>query len=185
LYGSSAVPKGLKARLGRNCQEADWESVTRDEVSRYLFLLPAKSADRILFTFQMNSSTELALAVMLGKRVDASLARNVLGEDRASRLAQGGWNPRETLGEVMNVQHELLRDLYEVSTPKLERIRDSVLYLGGAMGVKISGAGMGGSLVALVSDREAGERAVKEAIEAGAANAWLVREDSGCWFRGA
>jgi len=184
LYGSSAVPKGLKSRLGRSCQEADWESVKRDEISRYLFLLPAKSADRILFTFQMNGSTELALAAIRGERVDLSMARDILGEDRASRLGQKGWNPRDTLGEVMNAQHEFLRDLYEVSTPKLERIRDAVLYFGGATGVKISGAGVGGSLVALVDNRQIGERAAKEAIEAGAVSAWPVREDTGCLFQG-
>lgn len=184
LYGSFAVPKSLKSRLGRSYQEADWDSVRRDEISRYLFLLPTKSADRILFTFQMNGSTELALATIRGEKVDFSTAKDILGEDRAYQLAQKGWNPRDTLGEVMNAQHEFLRDLYEVSTPKLERIRDAVLYFGGAIGVKISGAGMGGSLVALVGNKEIGERAVKEAIQAGAAGAWPVREDSGCRFQG-
>ena len=185
LSDSSAVPRGLKSRLGRNCQETDWESIRWEEVSRYLFLLPKKSADRILFTFQMNSSTNLALSVINGQKVDPALASDILGEDRASRLSEKGWSVKETMGEVMNVQHELLRDLYEVSTPLLERIRDAVLYLGGAIGVKISGAGVGGSLVALVSDKEAGERAAREAREAGAPGAWLVKRDAGCWFKGA
>lgn len=184
LSDSSAVPRGLKSRLGRNCQETDWESVRWEEVSRYLFLLPKKSADRILFTFQMNGSTNLALSIINGQKVDPALASNILGKDRALALSNNGWSVGETMGEVMNVQHELLRDLYEVSTPLLERIRDSVLYLGGAIGVKISGAGMGGSLVALVNDKEAGERAIREAREAGAADAWLVKKDVGCWFKG-
>jgi galactokinase len=184
LSDSSAVPRGLKSRLGRNCQETDWESVRWEEVSRYLFLLPKKSADRILFTFQMNGSTNLALSIINGQKVDLALASNILGKDRALALSNNGWSVGETMGEVMNVQHELLRDLYEVSTPLLERIRDSVLYLGGAIGVKISGAGMGGSLVALVNDKEAGERAIREAREAGAADAWLVKKDVGCWFKG-
>jgi galactokinase len=185
LSNSSAVPRGLKSRLGRNCQATDWESVRWDEMSRYLFLLPKKSADRILFTFQMNSSTSLALSIIRRQKVDPALASNILGEDRALALSNSGWSVKETMGEIMNVQHELLRDLYEVSTPLLERIRDAVLYLSGAIGVKISGAGMGGSLVALVNDKEAGERAIREAREAGAADAWLVKKDAGCWFKGA
>ncbi|HYA22465.1 MAG TPA: hypothetical protein VEG31_04800, partial [Thermoproteota archaeon] len=185
LSDSSAVPKGLRSRLGRSCQETDWESVKWEEVSRYLFLLPKKSADRILFTFQMNSSTSLALSAIRGQKVDLATASNILGRDRASALSNDRWPVKETLGEIMNVQHELLRDLYAVSTPLLETIRDSVLYLGGAIGVKISGAGMGGSLVALANDREAGERVIREAKDAGAADAWLVKQDIGCWFKGA
>ncbi len=185
LSDSSAVPKGLKSRLGRNCQETDWESVKWEEVSRYLFLVPKKSADRMLFTFQMNSSTSLALSVINRQKIDSTLASNILGKDRALALSNSQWPVKETLGEIMNVQHELLRDLYGVSTPLIERIRDSVLYLGGAIGVKISGAGMGGSLVALTKDGGAGERVIKEAREAGAADAWLVKKDIGCWFKGA
>lgn len=185
LSESTAVHKGLKSKLGRSCQETDWESIRRDEISRYLFLLPRKSADRMLFTLQMNSSTSLALSAVSRQKVDIPLAISVLGQERATRLAEKDWPVRETLGEVMNVQHELLRDLYEVSTPRLERIRDAALYFGGAIGVKISGAGMGGSLVALVRDKAKVTSVVKEATEAGAANAWHVQRATGCWFRGA
>ena len=184
LISSSAVSKHLKSRLGGNCQEADWQSIHREEITRYLFLLPRSSADRIMFTLQMNGSTLLALDIITKRKVSMSSARSSLGEERAARLAQSGWPFLESLGEVMNVQHELLRDLYEVSTPRLEVIRDAALYLGRALGVKISGAGMGGSLAALVKSREDGERVVKESKDAGAANAWLVRKGSGCWYQG-
>jgi len=71
----------------------------------------------------------------------------------------------------MNCQHELLRDLYDLSVAKLERIRSAALDAG-AYGMKISGAGLGGALVALVDSMESGERIVEAAESAGAKQGW-------------
>ena len=59
----------------------------------------------------------------------------------------------EQLGRMMNVCHGLLNAI-EVSTPELERMV-SIARTAGAIGAKLTGAGGGGSIVALCPGREA------------------------------
>jgi len=66
----------------------------------------------------------------------------------------------------------LLRDLYEVSLPEIEHICEAALSAG-AYGAKISGAGMGGSIIALVKDEKVGRRVIESCISAGAKNGWV------------
>lgn len=54
---------------------------------------------------------------------------------------------REALGPLLNENHELLREV-GVSHPRLEALRDALIPV--AEGVKITGAGAGGSVVALI-----------------------------------
>lgn len=70
----------------------------------------------------------------LVERARGALAKGHLGE----------------LGELMNDNHELLRAL-GVSTPRLEQARTMALRAG-AFGAKLTGAGGGGCVVALVDD---------------------------------
>ena len=60
-------------------------------------------------------------------------------------------NRLEELGELMNINQGLLNAL-RVSTPELERMV-SVARLNGASGAKLTGAGGGGSIVALCPGR--------------------------------
>ncbi len=79
-----------------------------------------------------------------------SRARHVLGEAarvyaaadalRAGRLAD--------MGALMNASHESLRSDFECSTARLDRMVE-VARLGGALGARLTGAGFGGSIVAL------------------------------------
>ncbi|RLE58607.1 MAG: GHMP kinase, partial [Thermoprotei archaeon] len=128
-----------------------------DELEPYLKYIDEVSARRIRFTILMNESTREAIEII--KRGSKSL--------------------NQELGEIVNYQHKLLRDLYEVSLPQLEKIRDAMLDAG-AYGVKISGAGMGGSLVAITPfEEEVKENIVKAALKAGASKGWRVRIDEG------
>jgi hydroxymethylglutaryl-CoA reductase len=65
----------------------------------------------------------------------------------AKHLQAGNW---QQLGALMNVCHGLLNAI-GVSTPALERMVD-VARLGGAAGAKLTGAGGGGSIVAICPD---------------------------------
>lgn len=58
----------------------------------------------------------------------------------------------ETLGSLMNVCHGFLNAL-QVSVPELEKMID-IARSSGALGAKLTGAGGGGSIVALCPDRE-------------------------------
>lgn len=178
---SSMVPKSFKNRLGRTHFETDWENINRDELARFLFMVPEKSGKRILFTIQMNDSTKLIVDFLKAGKIERKTALEVLGERRFKILDSSNWAVLETIGETMNLQHELLRDLYDVSTDKLEILRDLSLMSGG-LGVKISGAGLGGCLIALVRDKDSG-RSVRDAVmDGGAKDAWILDIDHGAEY---
>ena len=156
LLSSERVPVELKRKLGPVHYEVKWESIELEEVRPYLSLLDDVAAKRILFTIMMNESTKEAL----------NLIRKGVVKDLS------------ILGNIVNQQHELLRDLYDVSLPEIEHIRNAMLSAG-ALGVKISGAGLGGCLIALVKNREEGKNVLNRAMEAGALRGWVVKIDEG------
>jgi mevalonate kinase len=83
--------------------------------------------------------------------------------DQARRTIQTG--DVNTLGALMDDNHELLIEL-GVSSPELDNLVETARFFG-AMGAKLSGAGQGGNMIALVEDDFAEE--VAEALtEAGA-----------------
>ena len=147
------VPHELREKLGYRYDQTKWEQISLDEIEPYLDILAEKERKRILFTILMQASTMRAV----------------------EKMRRENWNPLDIAPEI-NYQHELLRDLYDVSLPQLEKIRDAMLKAG-ALAVKLSGAGMGGSLIALVKKNE--EEIVKSALSAGANQAWKVWPDSG------
>ena len=76
----------------------------------------------------------------------------------------------QELGKLMNEDHSLLREL-DVSNTKLDELVNAA-QLSGALGAKLSGAGRGGNMIALVT--EANISKVKEALlSAGAKNILL------------
>jgi galactokinase len=54
------------------------------------------------------------------------------------------------LGVLLNESHASLRDLYEVSTPDVETLRDILLREPAVAGVRLMGGGFGGNVLALV-----------------------------------
>jgi galactokinase len=96
-------------------------------------------------------------------------ARHVVTEnDRvlatAGRLREGDLTG---IGPLMSASHESLRDDFEVSAPELDAVVAAALRAG-ALGARMTGAGFGGSAIALVAaDREDPVReAVLEALPA-------------------
>nr|MDO8100032.1 galactokinase family protein [Candidatus Njordarchaeota archaeon] len=186
LMMNKSLPKGLKERLAFHYNEAKWIRLREEELAPYLSTLDEVARKRILFTLRMQRSTEIALKVMEKRlRMENALreAKNVpeltdflsaekgFDKDSGSRLLG-------ILGQVMNYQHFLLRDLYDVSLPELEEIKDTMLQAG-AFGAKISGAGLGGSLIGLVDSDEAGHKALNAALNAGAKQGWVSRVSTG------
>ena len=57
------------------------------------------------------------------------------------------------IGEMLKEHHEILRDSFERSTPKIERLIDAA-YSAGALGCKINGSGGGGSMMAYCQGTE-------------------------------
>ncbi|HDI74989.1 MAG: GHMP kinase [Thermoprotei archaeon] len=154
------LPEELRRKIGTNYWNTKWDEISFQEIEPYISEINEVSRKRIIFTIKMHESTLKAL--------DLLKKENVVKEEKF-----------RALGKIMNTQHELLRDLYDVSLPELELMRESMLKAG-AYGVKISGAGLGGALIALVPDEKVGKKVLKAGIEAEAKRGWVARVDEGC-----
>jgi len=76
--------------------------------------------------------------------------RHVVTEAERTRRAEAAMrdDDPETFGVLMNGSHESLRDDFEVSGPELDRLV-ALARGAGALGARLTGAGMGGCIVAL------------------------------------
>ena len=95
---------------------------------------------------------------------DDPRARHVVSEnarvvDAAAALRTGDVN---ALGPLLLASHASLRDDFEVSTPELDLLVD-LLVDSGALGARLTGAGFGGCVVALVQRNHADDLAAKTA----------------------
>ena len=174
------IPKSLRAKLANSFDKVMWEEISEDEIKPFLDELPDKSAKRILFTLRMHRSTEVALKLLRFEKVRIDEARFTILDEDLEKVRSAPAEKRDLylLGAIMNYQHHLLRDLYEVSLPELEEMRNGMLETG-ALGVKISGAGLGGALIALVENEEIGKRVVEAGISAGGKEGWVLPLDEG------
>jgi len=69
----------------------------------------------------------------------------------------------DTVGRLMNESHASLRDDFEVSTPELDLLVD-LLLAAGAVGARLTGAGFGGCVVALVQRNHADDIAARTVL---------------------
>ena len=111
------------------------------------------------------ASCQTALAILgpltaasiddLGRIEDPTVrrrARHVITENQrvdgfVAALSAGD---RSALGEAMAASHASLRDDFEVSTPVLDALVDTVISGPGVIGARLTGAGFGGCVVALI-----------------------------------
>lgn len=180
LMESEAVTEELKNTLGFSFNEPKWERIDEAEIEDYISVLDEKARSRILFTLRMQGSTELALKVLRRQKISNTEANRQFGEKRWKALRNGPPSElsQRVLGTVMNDQQALLRDLYDVSLPKLDDFCQEALDAG-AYGAKISGAGMGGSVIALVKDEDDGRKVIDACLRVGARNGWVSRVGEG------
>jgi galactokinase len=186
LMVNKSLPRQLRRKLALHYDEVKWITLREEELAPFLSTLDETARKRILFTLRMQKSTELALKV-LEKRLSSEKflaeAKEVHGLTDFTVTSKGSnSNPKpgvlSMIGQLMNYQHLLLRDLYDLSLPKLEEIKDTMLEAG-ASGAKISGAGLGGSLIGLVDSDETGHKALDAALNAGAKQGWVSRVSAG------
>ncbi len=78
-------------------------------------------------------------------------AQHVMDENHRVRQAVGALERRdgEALAALLSASHASLRDLYEVSTPAVERTVER-LRRAGALGARLVGGGFGGSVLAMM-----------------------------------
>lgn len=97
-------------------------------------------------------------------------ARHVVEENARvhQAVAALGEGDLERLGRLLAASHASLRDLFEVSTPTIDRWVERLAGAPGCLGARMVGGGFGGSILALVRKEDAGAfRGWVEAQEAG------------------
>ena len=85
-----------------------------------------------------------------------------------------------SLGSLLDASHASLRDDYEVSTAALDELVGAARSAG-ALGARLTGAGFGGAIVALVHARD--EALVEGALAAAGGRVWTVRPADGAEVR--
>jgi galactokinase len=118
----------------------------------------SRSLDETRYAERRAECEEAATALGLASLREATLdqvrdlprARHVVSENArvlaaSAALRVGAYG---VLGEVLSAGHVSLRDDFEVSTPELDALV-TMLAEGGALGARLTGAGFGGSVVAL------------------------------------
>ncbi|MEM2689915.1 MAG: galactokinase family protein [Nitrososphaerota archaeon] len=170
-------PEEILKHLSYGYYETGWEHLV-DSLEPYLASLPEKLANRIRFTLRMHRSTLYAIELLRGARPSREGFSKAVGEDFARERRIDFSDRLQVIGAIMNYQHILLRDLYEVSTPRLEDLREALLEAG-ALGAKISGAGMGGAMIALARSMEAGEEIRRACAERGYRSSWVSMPEEG------
>ena len=98
---------------------------------------------------------------------DVRRAAHVIAENRRPAALADAFAARqlERAGRLMMHSHASLRDLYEVSSPELDALVDLAVVQPGCTGARLTGAGFGGCVVALV---EAGSvERVMSSVETG------------------
>ena len=98
-------------------------------------------------------------------------ARHVVTEnDRVRAFADAiGAGDLGAAGALMNESHASLRDDFESSTPAIDRLCADLAATDGVFGVRITGGGWGGSVIALT----------RPGVLAGRDGAWVVRPSDG------
>lgn len=86
-------------------------------------------------------------------------ARHVINENTRTRHAITALEQNDCarFGELMRESHASLRDDYEVSMPEIDQLVEALCKLPGVFGAKLTGAGFGGCVVALVDRARRGE----------------------------
>jgi len=168
------LPEKLREKLSSHHYDVEWEKISEEEIFPFLSTLNEKFADRILFTIHMHKFTKLAIKILRNQPISVKEVANVtqISFEDIGRKMEKNRKDLALLGLIVNYQHLLLRDLYEVSLPEIEEIRYGMLEAG-AYGVKISGAGLGGSIIGIVDKIDIGEKVLKAGLERGGVRGWV------------
>jgi galactokinase len=174
LMKSRGIPKTVKMKLGYRFDQPRWTEIREKEIAAFLSILDSKIARRILFTLRMQQLTDIAVKILRFEKLTKKNGIMNLGEEEWKRIQKSSLSERNylVLGEVMNKQHTLLRDFYDVSLPEIEKLCSTALEIG-AYGAKISGAGLGGSIIALVKDKKSGQEVIDVCLAEGARTGWV------------
>lgn len=178
LLDEVKVPVELASKLGRRYYESRWEDISEEEMEPYLSVLPSKLANRIVFTIRMHRSTMYALSIIKYMKAQPEMYHSIVGDEFSSMYKPDFDDPLSVLGCILSFQHVLLRDLYEVSLPRLEEIWSAMLEAG-ALGAKISGAGLGGVVLGLARNFDEARKIRNVCLDIGCPSVWISKVGEG------
>lgn len=151
VVASSLVParKSAEAKAVYNRRTEESRRAAQEVAGR--LELPAGSGYPALLA-RFDADELIAVAGELATHELVARFRHVVTEawrvDQAVSAMQG--KSLASFGDLMSASHASLRDDYEVSCPELDYLVDLAME-GGAAGARLTGAGLGGCIVALVS----------------------------------
>lgn len=122
--------------------------------------------DLKIYSAQLNEAQFKILEGTIKNRDITNIAREELSKKNPNH---------KTLGKLLTEHHAVLRDILEISTPKIERMIDAAL-TAGAYGAKINGSGGGGCMFAYAPENP---NKIKLAIEEAGGEAFVIVPDSG------
>ncbi|MEM1608572.1 MAG: GHMP kinase, partial [Ignisphaera sp.] len=175
----SIAPADLRRLLGYRYWEPKWSSLTIEQLQPYLHELDEKAKNRILYTIKAHNSTMLAIKVLRGYKPSYTEVAKTLEIDHERAKEIVGKGKIDIIGNIMTYQHNLLSSLYDVSLPEIDKIVEEFID-NGALGAKLSGAGLGGCVIALFKDVETAHKALSTMLSKGiGTRGWIVKVDKG------
>ncbi len=181
LIQMNDLPETIRRLLNKKYNRVEWDKLDPRLLKGYLDRLPDKIRKRILFTILENNSTKLAIDIIKGRDIPVDELTKVLGVEWRDSIEKAFVNPNKIsalIGVIMSYQHRLLRDLYDVSLPLIEKIITDISEAG-VFGAKISGVGLGGPIIALVDGLSRAKKVLETGVRAGAKAGWIVNIDDG------
>jgi len=151
VVASSLVParKSAEARAVYNRRTEECHQAAREVAER--LVLPGSTGYPALLA-RFDAEELLAVAGELEDHQLARRFRHVVTEARRVDQAVSALTGKSlaTFGELMTASHASLRDDYEVSCPELDHLVD-LTTKSGAVGARLTGAGLGGCVIALAT----------------------------------
>ena len=163
VLGDSNEPKDTMGILAR-CRDARLTILDKLKKQNTSFSLYTSNID-----FKLNDLTEEEKTLFHGTIQNRDFLKYALLE-----LEKNEQNHKK-IGELLSDHHAVLRDVLNVSTPKIEAMLEAAMDAG-ALGGKINGSGGGGCMVAYVPDNP---QQIAEAIQKAGGKAYIIDPDEG------
>ena len=163
VLGDSCEPKDTMGILSR-CRDSRLEIIQK---------LKMKNPTSTIHT--LNDDTDISdlnaseIELYKGTLKNRDLLKRALSELEKEE------SNHESIGQLLSDHHQVLRDVLQVSTPKIEAMIDAASN-SGALGGKINGSGGGGCMFAYAPNNP---EQVAEAIEKAGGKAYIIQHDEG------
>ncbi len=139
-------------KLKNKFDDFDLQNILIDELQRYKYEISEEQYEILLATLQNRDLTFEALKVLSSEELIKS-----------------------RIGNLMNEHQKTLRDILQISTPKIDKLIEVALKAG-ALGAKINGSGGGGCMFAYAPNNS---EKVLEELKKVSPKSWIVKIDKG------